>query len=683
MTNSPPHNSKVTDLQLPGDADRSAFEFAYRMVAPIWVFDVDRARILFANEAACAVWQASDERQLQGRDLALDMSATVKNRLRQYQIDFEEGASFNEMWTVYPKGEPISLEVNYTGYRLQSGRYAMLCEGRLTHDTTPENLRSTEALLHTDVMISLFERDGPTLYSNPAARSSALMADQKLSDVFVDRRDFDRMCFELDRSGSCKTVSKVYTETGLRWHDLSARACLDAVTGVPSILVTANDVTDLKVARDQARYLAHRDQLTGCFNRTYLKQVVNDLCHFQPQTCALLFFDVDRFKQINDRHGHELGDTVLKVLATRAQSVLSKLDILVRIGGDEFVILFKEAEDEALVLAKVDRLMKALREPIQEQSIRIAPTASLGLTFFKPGAQSLTTAMSEADIALYASKVDGRDRLTVFDEALGATAKARDQIELDLRAALERQEFVLHFQPRVDIASQRIISAEALVRWQHPERGLIFPGEFIPVCEETGLIRQLGQIVLERGLQQMATWVRNGLDIALSINISPLQFESPELIDTLGAFAAEPAFPAHRIELEVTENVLIGDMDKLAAQLREISSLGYRIAIDDFGVGYSNLSYVSTFPADCLKIDRSFISQLPHSGPVIRLILALAKQIGANTVAEGIETEEQAAWLADTACDEAQGYLFYRPLPLDDLMEVLDASPMPQAAPVA
>lgn len=653
--------------------DRLEFDFAYRMVTPVWLFDIDASRILLANAAACDIWQAESEAELQTRDLSVGMSKTVQNRLLQYQTDFADGATFNEMWTVYPNDAPVSLDVHYSGFLRNNGRFAMLCEANLRQDITPENIRSTEALLHTDVMISLFNRDGPPLYMNPAARTAILGSDQTLSDLFVDRRDYDTLMFEVDRSGEHALVAKVFTNNGLRWHNISAKVCADAATGSPAYLVTANDVSDLKIARDKARYLAQRDQLTGCFNRTYLKQIVHDLGQFQPQRCALLFFDIDRFKQINDTFGHEMGDVVLKRLSDRAQEALSKLDLLVRLGGDEFVILFRDVMDQDEIIAKVRKLLEELRIPFRHNSIRLTPTVSMGLTFFKPGQRSLTTVMSEADIALYASKLEGRNRLTVFDDALGAAAKARNQIEVDLKAAIERDEFVLHYQPRVDFATQKILSAEALVRWEHPTRGLVPPNEFISVCEETGLIAQVGQLILERGLEQVDTWHRNGIDLDLSINISPMQFESCDLMDTLGRFAANPDFPAHRVELEVTENVFIGDVEKLAEQLREISALGYRIAIDDFGVGYSNLSYVSAFPVDCIKIDRSFISQLPTSGPVVALILALARQIGARTVAEGVETPDQAAWLASHTCDEAQGFWFYRPMPLTDLTATLEA----------
>lgn len=466
-------------------ADRDLFRFAYRLTTPIWLFDIDRSRILFANASACDLWRAKTEVELQSRDLAVGMSSTVQKRLKQYQVDFADGVSFSEAWTVYPKQVPVSVPVTFSGFRLLNERMAMLCEAGLPREDTPDNTRSTEALLHTDVMISLFLREGRPVYMNPAARNAAVNADQTFSEVFVSGRDYDTMMFELDRKGEHSLVAKAYTNQGLRWHDLSAKLCADAATGKPAILVTCNDVSDLKNARDNARYLADRDQLTGCFNRSYLQQAVRELALFQPQQCGLLFFDIDRFKQINDRFGHELGDAVLKKLAERAQGSVGKNDIVVRLGGDEFVVLFRDVADTGGALVQhVRALIDTLREPFARNTIRLAPTVSMGLTVFRPGERSFTSVMREADIALYASKLDGRNRLTVFDEALGAAARKRDEIEIDLRAAVERDEFVLHYQPRVDIASQRILSVEALVRWEHPVRGQIQPASSFPSAKK-------------------------------------------------------------------------------------------------------------------------------------------------------------------------------------------------------
>lgn len=223
------------------------------------------------QESATELWRAPSEADLQSSNLSEGMSSTIQKRLKQYQADFAEGARFSEIWTVYPKDRPISLSANFSGFRLADGRMAMLCETGLPDEDTPENIRSAEALLHTDVMISLFRREGKPLYMNPAARNTAMNAKQTFADVFVSDHDYNTMMFELDQKGEHSLVAKVYTSRGLRWHDLSAKLCADAATGQPAILVTCNDVTDLKDARDQARYLANRDQLTGCFNRSYLQ----------------------------------------------------------------------------------------------------------------------------------------------------------------------------------------------------------------------------------------------------------------------------------------------------------------------------------------------------------------------------------------------------------------------------
>lgn len=653
------------------DGGSGSFTFAHFLETPLWVFDIDKSRVVMANAAAVHLWSATDEDDLCARDMASDMSPTVAARLKQYQTDFETGAVFNELWTLYPNGTPVTIKVFYHGYRLDDGRMAMLCEGKRQTDDTPENLRSAEALLHTDVMIALYCRSGPPLYMNPAARRMAINSDQQIQDVLVDPRDFDMLMFELDNAGEHSLVAKVHTSDGLRWYNLTAKFCRDALTGDAAILMTANDVTELKNARDKARYLADRDQLTGCFNRSFLQQRMGELAKYQPNRCALLYFDVDRFKQINDRFGHEMGDVVLKKLVSRAKSSIRRTDVLARLGGDEFVILFEDTPEEDAFASEIQRLFEVLAKPVTHQATSINVTVSMGVAFFAPGKTSFTAVLREADIALYASKTAGRNQLTFFNEQLGAAARERDQIELELKAAIENEEFVLFYQPRVDLKSWRVTSVEALVRWQHPVRGLVPPDKFIPICEETGMIEDLGCFILETGCQQAIEWRSAGLDLDVSINISPRQFADDRLMEILTKYSEMAECPTDRVELEITENVLIGDRELIAEKLRQITRLGYRIAIDDFGVGYSNLSYISSFPLECIKIDRSFINQLPESGPVIRLILTLAQQVGASTVAEGVETEAECAILAEEGCDQVQGYFFARPEPLDSLMATI------------
>ncbi len=648
------------------------FSLARQLQTPTWVFDIDNGHIRHANAAACHMWQAKDEAELQSRDMRADMSLTVSHRLRQYQADFiASDATFREMWTLYPAGKPTSVEVNFSGFALPDNRMAMLCEVVGETESSPDNIRSAEALLHTDVMIALYSLSGPPLYMNPAARNAVHDPKAPLVRWFVDETDHDIMMFGLENTGEHRHVVIVRTPNEDRWFDLSAKYCSDAATGEPAILLTAIDVSELKIARDKASYLADRDQLTGCFNRSYLQQHIARLTRFQSDQCALLYFDVDRFKQINDQFGHEAGDVVLVEITKRARQAIREGDVIVRLGGDEFVILLEGAPARDVLEKQINRFVELFSHPVVHDATQIPVSISIGVAMFRPSATDFTAVMRQADIALYASKQNGRNCTTFFDEEMGRAARRRDLIEIEIKRALERDEFVLHYQPRVDAQTGRIVSAEALVRWEHPDRGLVMPGEFIGICEETGMIEELGQQVLRKGCAQAIAWHQAGLDLQVSLNVSPRQFADAEFMQALATISHEAGFEERLIELEITENVLIGDHNGIANKLQKITEMGYKIAIDDFGTGYSNLSYISRFPLHCLKIDRSFIMQLPTSGPIVQLILALGRQIGATIVAEGVETQEQFNWLAAQQCNQMQGYFLAKPMPVAQIPDAV------------
>lgn len=657
------------------DSHSDGFALARRLATPIWVFDIDAGQVHCANAAACDFWQSETEEELCKRNMHADMSETVAQRLYQYQRDFlTNDYCFNEMWTLYPDGAPVSAMVHYRGYILPDGRMGMLCEvaGRTADE--PDNLRSVEALLHTDVMVALYKRTGQPIYLNPAARNARNDYRQLLRDLFIDPADYAQLMMELDLSGSFRLVARAATSVGERWHDLSAKTCLDAVTGDHAILLTATDVSELKNARDKARYLANRDQLTGCYNRSFLqtyfaeKHQINDGSHH-----TLIYFDVDRFKLINDIHGHETGDTVLKTITARALASIRKNDVLVRLGGDEFVVVLEGHDENMDTFVEAERIRHAVSKPVAFATSRVDVAVSLGVTRFTAGSAVFTEVMREADLALYAAKSQGRGRSTIFDEKMGHAARARDALEIDLHAALHNHEFELYYQPRFDLKTKKVTSAEGLVRWHHPQKGIVMPDTFIPVCEETGIIDELGEQVLNLGYQTLCKWQATGQDRSVSINISPRQFNDDRLIHVLDQFARDPAFTPRRMEIEVTENVLIGDLEKIADKLRTITHMGYQIAIDDFGTGFSNLSYISQFPLHCIKIDRTFIDQLPASAPIVSLILTLGRQIGATVVAEGVETEAQLNWLIVNGCDQVQGYYLSRPVPLGDLQRVISS----------
>jgi len=470
--------------------------------------------------------------------------------------------------------------------------------------------------------------------------------------------------FELDNAGEHRLVAKVKTVLGERWFDLSAKLCSDAVTGDPAVLLTAFDVSELKIARDKARYLADRDQLTGCFNRAFMQRRLSELARIPSSRCTLLYFDIDHFKQVNDTFGHEAGDLILKELAARAYQTLGLNDIIVRLGGDEFVVLLCNENSKPPCRNKAAALFDQISGPVKVGSGNIDVRVSMGVVDFAPAETDFETALRQADVALYHSKREGRNQSTTYTDSLGAAARARATFEGEIKNGLERREFILHYQPRIDLRSGKVVSMEGLVRWNHPDRGLINPDQFIPICEETGLIDGLGTQVLEIGFAQAMKWQAEGQQVHLSLNISPRQFSDERLTQMLKSYAEITNFPTERIELEITETVLIGDLDAIATKLKVITDMGYKIAIDDFGTGYSNLSYISRIPLSCLKIDRSFIDQLPDSGPIIRLILALGKQIGATIVAEGVETQKQYDWLRQHNCDQIQGFYIARPAPL-------------------
>lgn len=649
------------------------FGLARRLRTAIWVYDTDRQRIAFANDAACEIWGAEDEASLQARDLSVGMSRMVENRLRQYQNDFlERDARFAETWTLHPNDIPVTVDVIYTGFRMPDGRMAMMCETLGAAAETPETLRSAEALLHTDVVIALFTSKGDPLYQNPAARSIFSSANTRLGDIFADPSDFAHAQSVWGAAGQSRGVTRICTSKGALWFDLSVKQCLDAATGEPALSVTGVDVTELKNTRDKAHYLAARDQLTGCFNRFHIQSRMAEIKESTREIdYAVLFLDIDHFKTVNDTFGHEAGDTVLRTVADRLGSLVRANDIVARMGGDEFVVLLRHVSSESELKCRLSEIQSALNQPIEFGGLRLDVTTSIGSALVARCSDAdWSDIFKKADLALYHSKRSGRDQHTIYDAAIGANAIERNWLEAEIMRAIQTEAFCLHYQPRIDLKTNKVVCVEALLRWNHPERGYISPGTFIPVCEDMGVIDQLGIQVFEVACRQLTKWHLAGFDVRLAINVSPKQFQHEHFIDLCAQTAANPDVPVSKVELEITETSLVGDDEQVATRISRINELGFKIALDDFGTGYSNLAHISRFAVDCIKIDTSFTAQLPESGPLIRLILALAKQIDASIVAEGVETVEQLDWLYDRGCDQVQGFLFSKAVAPEQLKAV-------------
>jgi diguanylate cyclase (GGDEF)-like protein len=440
-------------------------------------------------------------------------------------------------------------------------------------------------------------------------------------------------------------------------------------------LIAAERITQLHkelLERDKhLRYLAGTDPLTGLPNRTlFLNHLEQGLGRAErwARPVGVLFLDLDNFKVINDSLGHQGGDLLLVEIARRIRGCVRDNDTVARLGGDEFTVLVEEIEGEDEATALAERVAVTLRQPVRLGEREIFVSASVGVALSRPGKDGPESLLRNADMAMYQAKANGKARHAVFDQSMEARALARLELETDLRHALERNEFRVFYQPITALADGHIAEMEALIRWEHPTRGMISPDEFIPIAEETGLIVALGQWVLEEACRQGATW-REAFPQEppiMSVNLSGRQFQHPSLVADIGHVLLQSGLAPSALKLEITESVVMQDAEATIVALHELKQLGIQLAIDDFGTGYSSLSYLKRFRVDTLKVDRSFVNGLGEDSmdtAIVQSVVALAKALHMDVTAEGIETQAQRAELLALGCDRGQGYLFARPLP--------------------
>ncbi|MFC7738233.1 putative bifunctional diguanylate cyclase/phosphodiesterase [Roseomonas sp. GCM10028921] len=431
---------------------------------------------------------------------------------------------------------------------------------------------------------------------------------------------------------------------------------------------TFEDMTERRRAEARIEHMAQHDALTGLANRTRLGvRLEESLARAsRGESFAVLCLDLDRFKVVNDTLGHPVGDDLLRAVTARLCANIRAQDTAVRLGGDEFAIVQASIDQplEATTLAR--RLIDELTKPYEIQGHTIVIGVSIGIAVGPQDGTSPDMLLKHADLALYRAKSEGRGTWRFFESEMDARMQARRRLEVDLRRALVNEEFELFFQPLVQIGSRSINSFEALLRWQHPERGMISPEEFIPLAEDTGLIVPLGAWVLHRACKEAAGWPPH---VSIAVNVSAVQFRSPQLVDVVAAALEKSGLPGSRLEIEVTESIMLQDNVTTLAILHRLHGLGVRISMDDFGTGYSSLSYLRSFPFDKIKIDKCFIRDLEKKGDaraIVSAIAGLGRSLGMRTTAEGVETSEQFEQLFADGCTEAQGYLFGRPMPAEE-----------------
>lgn len=462
--------------------------------------------------------------------------------------------------------------------------------------------------------------------------------------------------------------------------DVEVAAAPFVDNGEKARLLVVRDITEAKRHKELLEYQANHDELTHLASRSLL----NDHIHLamvnadRNGTMAIVaFIDLDNFKLINDTLGHDIGDQLLICVAERLQSCVREGDTVARLGGDEFVLVLQDQHDEEAIAAWISRLIERISLPFHVAGHQLFVTCSIGLSAYPRDGQDVQTLLKHADAAMYQSKAEGRNQFQFFIPSMNERIRERFMMEARLRRALERDEFLLYFQPQVDLASGKVIGTEALIRWREPELGLMSPLRFIPIAEETGLIVPIGQWVLEQACRQNKALHEAGFaELTVSVNLSPRQFSPHALVESVRSALQQSGLGAEFLKLEVTEGMVMNRPEQAEDILRELKSMGVRLAIDDFGVGYSSLSYLKRFPMDQLKIDQSFVCRVtddPSDAAITQAVIALGHNLNLAVIAEGVSEESQLAFLRQHACDEIQGDYFCQAVPFDDLYQLLSS----------
>lgn len=534
------------------------------------------------------------------------------------------------------------------------------------------------SLNNTDTLILLFDASNALTYRNAAAVRTLPESKLTLSELFSNPEDCELLARGLRTKGEVQAEQELNTRHGSCWHTVSLKK-IDGVNDQEfSILVTANNSSRWHVAEQKAKELAQKDSLTSLPNRAAMSAYLRELTQTKNQESdsakfGLFFLDLDRFKIINDSLGHAAGDELLIEVANRLRHSVGQIGNVYRLGGDEFVVIFDGIVGFNELTEQADNILENMGKPahIAGHKLRIRP--SIGICTYPVDGKSINEVLEHADAAMYLAKAE-RCGYCFFDAKMTKThsdsSKNRLSLENDLITALEEGQLEIYYQPKISCQDLSVAGVEALLRWHHPERGMIPPDEFIKIAEETNQISAIGKWVLEAGMRQQQQWHLSGITVPVSINISAQQFHNGDLVAHVSEAIKTSGCDSDMIELEITESMLLGDTDQIQDTLQQLSSMGIMLALDDFGTGFSNLAYLQKYPLDVLKIDRIFLADQKRS-MLMGTILNMGKVLGLTVVAEGVENSVQAEWLISRGCDQLQGYYFSKPLPVEQVTQYL------------
>jgi diguanylate cyclase (GGDEF)-like protein/PAS domain S-box-containing protein len=589
---------------------------------------------------------------------------------------------------------PVKWALIHGGFVLAASAVSVVAwriiedDHRRSQEKLAERERRFRALIeHSSDMIALMDATGTLMYSSPSTiKILGYLPEETVgmpATTFDHPEDADRARPILERvlsrpGSSAEMDLRLRHKNGsYRWMHVVITNLLDE-PGVCAVVSNARDINEQRTLQDQLSHQAFHDPLTGLPNRALLADRVDHALTARrnlPTHLAVLYIDLDDFKEINDTLGHQAGDALLQATGERIVTCLRPGDTASRLGGDEFAVLLEGLPTPGAAYEVGARILESLREPFDIEDTLVTINASIGIAV-SGGREDATELVRNADLAMYRAKNGGKGRFEIYEAGMHAAVVARMDLKADLRRAVDANEFHPHYQPIVNLAESSMTGVEALVRWHHPERGIVMPGGFIPLAEETGLIVPIGQQVLREACTDVARWQAEmgaAAPATVSVNLSARELQHPTLLDDVKQALADTGLPASALVIEVTESMLMDDTDAATRVLHELKELGLSIALDDFGTGYSSLSYLDRFPVDIVKIDKSFIDTLtpragaPTGSTLAGAIISLGATLGVNVTAEGIEDSDQLASLLKMGCGFGQGYLFAKPMPGDEL----------------
>jgi diguanylate cyclase (GGDEF)-like protein/PAS domain S-box-containing protein len=594
--------------------------------------------------------------------------------------------SDGELRYCHMSGSPI---VNREGER--TGSFALVTDysDQVAHDAYVR--RAVAVFENTAEGVMMTDPEGHILSVNPAFERitgySAAEAVGKKSSLLQSARHgeefYQRMWADINATGHWQGEiwnRRKNGETYPEWLTISA--VRDSANRVQNYIGVFSDISDIKRSAEELERLAHYDPLTDLANRLLLGaqlQHALERAARHRNSLVVMEIDLDGFKTVNDTLGHPAGDRLLQIVARRIRAALRIEDIVARLGGDEFAVVIETVASASDAATVAEKLTAVIAEPLDLDGQTACVTSSIGIAVYPSDGEDATTLLKVADTALYVAKREGRNTFRFYDQKMSAAVHRRHELEQGLRYAIERGELELWYQPQISLAKRGVAGAEALVRWRHPERGLIAPADFLTVACDTGLIVPLGEWVLRTACRQAQAWQRAGIDIGrIAVNVDGLQIMRSDFVATVETVLAETGLTPERLELEITESFLLENAENGMGTVARFSNMGVNVAIDDFGTGYSSLAYLKYLHADCLKIDKSFINGLPEDSDgraIVQAVISLGRGLGFMLVAEGVETGEQLAYLGKVGCDLVQGYYFAKPMPAAEFERWLDAAP--------